>query len=375
MPRPLRALGHVSLIAAVLLASCPLTAAADDATELADFMIAAFKPEGVPRREPVSIEAEQDMRNFSKLLMSLPNPPKLEDLEATISAALDPISNIPWLNLDDGIDQEERMVDAVLKLVGHGARRVEDWMPAAKVGKAPKTSTPSAHKDRWVWLVTLPNLDVTIRGSPMDCPAFHELLNGMPTNEPRGIGVGIEGIALDLRATRGGKLVDVACIASAFVQEGTPLFSARQVPEKPRLIEAFTKEGRTPIALPLVIMINRDSDQAALMVATVLRNLGRARIVGERPADFDGAILGEFVFGGFGSFRNYKKEEPGYDNRDPDGSWYPMRIRIPMGEFTLPNDHPPDVVLHADVQVRASDENAMLKVAATTILTLELEPK
>jgi len=340
--------------AAMLFAAFPAMSLADDAAEFADFMIEAMTPKPGPRiAQPMPLEAEQDLHTLAKLVFAAPHPPRFEDLEATVSAVMDPAVNGDSDRAPDWQNSQKRLVDAILKLVGHGAFRVDDSRYFAKPRQSVSKVAPSAQVRRAIWLVRLPELDVT-GGNAAGCRDLQGLLNIPPA---------VRGIALDLRGTRGGDLFAVSCIANAFIAPDTPLFTAA-LPGQTLSFKSSAKVRPIPIDLPLVILIDRYTERRPLMLATTLRDRARAKLIGERPDEFDGTVLQEFRFGAFGEFLDR-------DKNDHDGVWMPMRIVMPVGEFYLPSGYPADAVLFVDVPVAANDERAVFKAAEHAVEDIE----
>ena len=151
---------------------------------------------------------------------------------------------------------------------------------------------------------------------------------------------GLRGMILDLRHCRGGEgngngadPFDAATrIASAFLPDGTILFSiqALQLPQK--LYQTAALVPHPPFAAPLVILTDRATDGAAEVLATVLRQQAGAIVIGQTTPG-DEAL---FTFAKLSSGR---------------------LLRIPIAPVLLPDGTPllgtpvaPDIAVYVDDQ-------------------------
>jgi carboxyl-terminal processing protease len=91
----------------------------------------------------------------------------------------------------------------------------------------------------------------------------------------------ISGVVLDLRDNPGGQVEEAACIINLFVNRGTYEFQTKYLDPK-RAPDFYTAESDPIYNGPLAILINSGSASASEIVAGSLRDLGRARLVGER---------------------------------------------------------------------------------------------
>lgn len=92
---------------------------------------------------------------------------------------------------------------------------------------------------------------------------------------------GIRGLLLDLRDNPGGQVEEAACILNLFVDRGTLLFETRYLDISKPSDQYFAEEE--PIYKgPLAVLINSGSASASEIVAGSLKDLDRARLVGER---------------------------------------------------------------------------------------------
>lgn len=90
------------------------------------------------------------------------------------------------------------------------------------------------------------------------------------------------GVVLDLRSNPGGRVVELRELLSCFLPAGTPWLERRHRRGREQL-EALS--GSCPaFDGPLVVLIDEDSASASELTAAVLREQGRARVVGTRSA-------------------------------------------------------------------------------------------
>lgn len=91
----------------------------------------------------------------------------------------------------------------------------------------------------------------------------------------------VQGILLDLRDNPGGQVEEAACVINLFVERGTFLFETRYLDiAKPS--DRYVAENDRVYKGPLAILINSGSASASEIVAGSLRDLNRAKLVGER---------------------------------------------------------------------------------------------
>ncbi len=91
----------------------------------------------------------------------------------------------------------------------------------------------------------------------------------------------IQGLLLDLRDNPGGQVEEAACIANFFVDRGTILFETRYL-DSSKASERYTAEEEPIFKGPIGILINSGSASASEIVAGSLRDLNRAKLIGER---------------------------------------------------------------------------------------------
>ncbi len=91
----------------------------------------------------------------------------------------------------------------------------------------------------------------------------------------------IQGLLLDLRDNPGGQVEEAACIANFFLAKGTIIFETRYL-DASKPSERYIAENEPIFQGPLGILINSGSASASEIVAGALRDLNRAKLIGER---------------------------------------------------------------------------------------------
>ena len=92
---------------------------------------------------------------------------------------------------------------------------------------------------------------------------------------------GAQGLILDLRDNPGGQVDEAACILNLFVEKGKTLFETRYL-DVTRPVDRYRSEKDILYKGPLSVLINGGSASASEIVAGVLKDMGRATLVGER---------------------------------------------------------------------------------------------
>jgi carboxyl-terminal processing protease len=92
-------------------------------------------------------------------------------------------------------------------------------------------------------------------------------------------GQGATSLILDLRDNPGGLVFEAIGVASQFMEEGTPIYQYQERDQEPRPVRTTGRGLGTD--LPIVVLINEGSASAAEIVASGLRDNGRAKLYGE----------------------------------------------------------------------------------------------
>lgn len=91
----------------------------------------------------------------------------------------------------------------------------------------------------------------------------------------------IQGVMLDLRDNPGGQVEEAACIANLFLDRGTLLFETRYL-DNSRPSDKYIAEHEPIFSGPVAVLINSGSASASEIVAGVLKDQNRAKLIGEK---------------------------------------------------------------------------------------------
>jgi carboxyl-terminal processing protease len=92
--------------------------------------------------------------------------------------------------------------------------------------------------------------------------------------------MGMTGLILDLRGNPGGLVVEALGVASQFVPDGTPLFQRQDADENVDVVETVGNRGAY-LEGEMVVLIDNNSASSSEIVASALRDSGRAELYGE----------------------------------------------------------------------------------------------
>jgi carboxyl-terminal processing protease len=115
----------------------------------------------------------------------------------------------------------------------------------------------------------------------------------MATAVRSAVDAGATRLILDLRGNPGGRLDQAVAVAGEFLSPGTTVLQERDR-EGTETDHVVPSDAR-PVDLALVVLVDRDSFSAAEVIAAVLQETGRAKVVG-RPTAGTGTILDEWEF-------------------------------------------------------------------------------
>jgi hypothetical protein len=104
-------------------------------------------------------------------------------------------------------------------------------------------------------------------------------------------GSGVRGLVLDLRGAGGADLQSVSDVAALFRCPGEPLFRVED--RSGQVLQAAHAAETGPLAVPLVVLVDRGTHGAAELLAAVLRGAARVVLVGQ-PTSGD-AVLRDVV--------------------------------------------------------------------------------
>lgn len=224
----------------------------------------------------------------------------------------------------------EAAVTAAVGALGHGARLLTTIGGGELAGTAATTRNLGSTR-----VVSLPSMSVSA-GATHTCADFIRNIDGGSTD-------GITGFVLDLRGNEGGPLTDSSCLASLFLKKGQALFQVVSKQGSPVKYESEAT-GQSPISVPVVVLIDKRTDNGGLLVAAILQDHGRATVIGEQKDNINGAVS-TLLF-------------PTGTNR---------AIVLPTGEIRLADKHPLAAGVRVDISVPAQDENALLSAAQSSL--------
>lgn len=93
---------------------------------------------------------------------------------------------------------------------------------------------------------------------------------------------GLRGLLVDLRDNPGGHMEEAICVAGLFLKKGTPILESRYLNSRTGHDKYVGEEVAPLYEGAMAILINSGSASAAEIVAGALRDMGRAKLVGER---------------------------------------------------------------------------------------------
>jgi len=225
-----------------------------------------------------SVDAEHSrVLSFASVMMTgSVDPPDPAKLKATAIAGIDS-ANGPSATADSLVRAAIAAVSA--SVGGYGtSMKCEPCVSRTPHSPAPPTTVQSGT----IRVLTLPNLNMKEALDRKPCSALAHYFD-FPTQ-------GVTGVILDLRGNQGGYLPTAVCVAGEFVKPNTPLFrvTTRSGEETFR---APTDARRTPIALPLVVFMDKDTESGGLLLAASLKDVGRADLVGESKEHANDKVL------------------------------------------------------------------------------------
>ena len=258
-------LATLALAAAGILAQSATWAGKREAADLAAAIIAHLRA-SLPSPASHSVDELQPVvRSFARRLDEESiYPLDLAKLTAAADAAIDR-ANGPQATADSLVRAAIAAVTA--SLGGPNGSRCEKCADTSHT-RVPPTST----RVGTLLVASLPNLYLREASDRDPCEAYDHYLDLPPD---------VTGVVLDLRGNHGGYLPAAFCLAAQFLKPGTPLFliTSRAGAETMK----SGKAGKTrPISLPLVALIDKDTDSGGLALAAALHDAGRATLIGER---------------------------------------------------------------------------------------------
>lgn len=224
----------------------------------------------LPATPSRSVDAENErVREFANMLMTrLFNPPGLPDLQAAAIASIDTANN------------PAATPDSLVRAAIVGVSTYLLSRSRSECGRCQEAhirmSQPTSTEVGTIRVLTLPNLNLPEYGYTDSCTALNHYFD-FPSD-------GVVGLVLDLRGNQGGYFPTVACVAGQFLKPKTPLL--RMV--SPSAVETLVSPAvgrRQPIALPMVVFVDTDTDSGGLSLAAALQDAHRASLIGDSKED------------------------------------------------------------------------------------------
>jgi len=164
---------------------------------------------------------------------------------------------------------EGSKVSLVLRLPDGSTQTVE--LARGKFAFAP---VESRRLGKGILLLRIPRLNAT---TPRDC---RRLLGGAKSG-------GLRGLVLDLRGCMGGTLQATKAVAELFLPAGTALWGNRLDGQPLVQVIAGGKGANTLRRLPLVVLIDKNTRSAGMLLAHAMKENQRAKLLGQPTAVLD----------------------------------------------------------------------------------------
>jgi hypothetical protein len=299
-------------------------ARADEADDLTSALVAHAQAHS----QAIAPEDQGHLTSFSRYLQKrFYYPASWRDLQSAAFAAIDAAgAGTP----SDVLTQSA--INGMVESLGHGSR----FLTTLGADDAPERGKGAASSRQVgsIMLVSLPTMNVTGGNTARTCADFVRYFES--PHEGR-----ISGIVLDLRGNEGGPLTDSSCLAGLFVKKSVRLF---QVLNKDGELASYEAKPTSHIDLPTVVLIDGHTDNGGLLVAAVLQDQKRAKVIGEKKADVNGAVS-SLVF-------------PPGANRG---------LVLPTGEIVLPDRQPLGAAVRVDVPMPTGDDQALIDAAGVEL--------
>jgi peptidase S41-like protein len=294
-----------------------------DAEDLATRILAHIRL-SLPSAESRAVDAETvRVRAFAIAVMkqAFP-PPEAAKLQASAIDAIDAARNDPASTADFLV---RAAIAGVASFLIYGTPAP----PATHCGRC--KALPTSIQDGTIRVIALPSLALPEGRDPSLCSAFDHYFD-FPTD-------GVSGVVLDLRGNQGGYLPVVICLTGEFLRPKTLIFriASRAGVET---FESPADGRRTPLAFPLVIFVDKDTESGALALAAALQDVHRASVIGESKLHANAAVS------------SLMSTSRGRDN-----------FVLPVGEIIRVSGASLAAGMQADVAVSAQDNAALMEAA------------
>jgi Peptidase family S41 len=246
--------------------------------ELTEGILTHVRESAPPTWRSADTEAER-VRYFALLVREVSlDPIDVPKLLAAANAAID-AANGPTATPDSLVRAAIAGAAASLRNIGkapcEGCQNAE---PRPR-------SAPTSVQVGTIGVVSLPDLRISEMAQPTDCSALDHYFD-FPAES-------VSGLVLDLRGNQGGYLRSAICLARELLEPSTALFrivTRRGV----ETVEAPSADKPTPITLPVVVFVDKDTESGGLLLAALLQDTGRATLIGESKEEANGAVSNVF---------------------------------------------------------------------------------
>ena len=307
-----------------VLAGLTPSEARQEAEDLAVTILTQIR-QSLPASASRSVDGESErVRTFANMVTKLSfYPTELETLQAAAIAAIDAANN-PAATSDSLV--RAAIAGVSTSLVSRSRSecgRCQDVLH--------ESSLPTSVEAGTMRVISVPSLNLPEARGARPCSEFDHYFD-FPTE-------GVIGVILDLRGNQGGYLTTAICVAGQFLTPKTPFL---RVADRSReeTLESPAVGRRPPIALPLVVFVDEDTESGALALAAAFQDAHRARLIGESKEHANAAILSLMT--------TYKYKE---------------QFLLPIGEIRRINGVSLAAGIQVDVAVPAQDDNALLEAA------------
>lgn len=280
--------------------------------------------ECLPATTARAVDAESNrLRAFANSLMALSfKPPELRDLQAAAIAAID--------TADNAAATPDSLVRAAIAGVStYLVSRTKSACDRCQEVQ-PRTSAPTSIEAGTIRVITLPNLNLGEARVGRSCSVFDHYFD-FPSD-------GVVGVVLDLRGNQGGFLPTVACVAGQFLPPRTPILRILS-PSAVETLESPAVGRRPPIALPVAIFVDKDTESGGLALAAALQDTHRASLIGDSKEHANAALT------------------------SPVTTKYRDSFLVPVGEMSRINGTSLAAGIQVDVAVPAQNDEALMYAA------------
>jgi hypothetical protein len=259
------------------------------------------------------------VRSVASLVLYRPPP---DQLEAAAFAAIDSASKQPAT----ASELVRAALVGMLNSIGHGAK-----MLPTHTGPRPNVLHTSFRDVENIRIV-IPDLDVH-KMSDLDCSGFDEPFDLSHSSA--------SGVILDLRGNQGASLNIAVCLANQLVRSDVPIFTIQTTRGRDTQNSRATSP-RPPLTIPVVIFIDKDTNEGALGLAAALQDQRHAKIIGEQRQKIDDTVM---------NLMGHARDT----------------YMLPIGEMLHADGRTIATGVRIDVAVRPSDDDAMMAAARKEI--------